>query len=225
MTQDNTYKGNNSKPEEMKLTVIVPIFNEISTIEEIVNRVQATGLASELLLVDDGSTDDTINVIQGFRGKLKITWINDNKRLGPADSFMRLLLRVNSNSRCFLFADQDDVWKPNKIERAVNGLKPYKEVAALYCSRLEYVDENLKHLGFSKVPRKISFFNALVENCATGNTIALNQRARELIVQNIPDDLLMHDWWCYLVISALGKMIYDDVPTILYRQHDSTCLV
>ena len=86
MTQDNTYKGNNSKPEEMKLTVIVPIFNEISTIEEIVNRVQATGLASELLLVDDGSTDGTRDYLKKIdgEGNIRIVLHERNQGKGAA---------------------------------------------------------------------------------------------------------------------------------------------
>ncbi len=43
----------------MKLSVIIPIFNEIHTLEEIITRVQATGIPSEIVLVDDGSSDDT----------------------------------------------------------------------------------------------------------------------------------------------------------------------
>jgi glycosyltransferase involved in cell wall biosynthesis len=43
----------------MKLTVIIPVFNDVKTIEEITRRVQKTGLADEIVIVDDGSTDRT----------------------------------------------------------------------------------------------------------------------------------------------------------------------
>lgn len=82
MTSDNTNKGNKSKLAEMKLTVIIPIFNEISTIEEILDRVQATGLVDELLLVDDGSTDGTRDFLNGINGKNNIRVILHEQNQG-----------------------------------------------------------------------------------------------------------------------------------------------
>ena len=53
----------------MKLSVIIPIYNEKDTLEEIISRVQATGIPDEIVLVDDGSTDGTINIVKKFEGK------------------------------------------------------------------------------------------------------------------------------------------------------------
>ncbi len=91
----------------------------------------------------------------------------------------------------------------------------------MYCSRLEYVDESLRHLGYSRIPSRMGFSNALVENVATGCTIVLNRQARNLITQNFPRHALLHDWWSYLVISAFGKVDFDPRPAIKYRQHSN----
>lgn len=52
--------------EPMTFSVIIPVFNEVKTIKEIIHRVQATGLVDEILVVDDGSTDGTRDVLAGL---------------------------------------------------------------------------------------------------------------------------------------------------------------
>jgi len=93
----------------------------------------------------------------------------------------------------------------------------------MYCSDYSLVDENLNPIGKPwKVKKKPVFGNALVENIATGCTIVINQAARAVLINKLPTkNVLMHDWWIYIVISALGKVIYDTTPSILYRQHSS----
>ena len=53
----------------MDLSVIIPVYNEVNTIEEVIARVQATGLVSEIVLVDDGSTDGSTEILKKYQGK------------------------------------------------------------------------------------------------------------------------------------------------------------
>lgn len=66
----------------MKLSVIIPVFNEKYTIAEIVHRVQATRLASEIILVDDGSTDGTRDVLNSLEGSPGISVLFHEKNRG-----------------------------------------------------------------------------------------------------------------------------------------------
>jgi len=66
----------------MKLTVIIPIFNESKTLQTIVERVQETGLASEIILVDDGSTDGTRDLLAALDGRRGIRVILHEKNQG-----------------------------------------------------------------------------------------------------------------------------------------------
>ncbi len=123
------------------------------------------------------------------------------------------------------FCDQDDVWLPHKIERAVSALLVVADNRpALFCSRLEVVDEQLNHIGFTDTPRKVGFGNALVENIATGCTIVLNREAVELVCNHLPSKVLMHDWWCYVVLSCFGEVIFDNNAYIKYRQHGNNTI-
>ena len=50
--------------------------------------------------------------------------------------------------------------------------------------------------------------------------MVINKIARNIIVKNIPENCLLHDWWTYEVCVALGKVIYDDSVTVKYRRHN-----
>lgn len=66
----------------MKLSVIIPIFNEVKTLEEILRQVKSTGRADEILLVDDGSTDGTRNLLARLDGKQGVRVILHEKNQG-----------------------------------------------------------------------------------------------------------------------------------------------
>ncbi len=66
----------------MKLSVVVPIFNEANTLEEIIKRVRASSLADELVLVNDGSIDGTPQVLQKFAGQAGINVLHHERNQG-----------------------------------------------------------------------------------------------------------------------------------------------
>ena len=96
-------------------------------------------------------------------------------------------------------------------------------VPAMVFTATRIADADLRPLRVwpDKLAREPSFYNALVQNVAVGTTVTLNRAARNLLVRNLPDpdEILMHDWWTYLVVSAFGRVIFDPEPTVLYRQH------
>ena len=61
----------------MQLTVIIPVYNEEETLEEIIRRVKETGLANEILCVDDGSTDRSREILKGYENDPIVNVIAD----------------------------------------------------------------------------------------------------------------------------------------------------
>lgn len=179
----------------------------------------------DVIVRDDGSIDETQSIIESYSHRLRINLLKEKNNLGPAKSFIRLLQSAGPSYSTYMFADQDDWWECDKISRCANHFERTDiSIPTLYFSALELVDANLKHISFSRAPRKLSIHNALVENVATGCTIGINSSARSLILQSYPRDYTMHDWWIYLILTAFGDVYFDTKPTIKYRQHSSNSI-
>lgn len=179
-----------------------------------------------ILVRDDGSTDATRDILEAERARGRIEVLAGHANLGPALSFFELLRHAASTGTGYAaFCDQDDVWHPDKIARAVTQLDRVADGRpALYCSRAELVDQELAHLGYTRLPRSAGFGNALVESIAAGCTMVLNSEALRLVGRNLPERAVIHDWWCYLAVSCLGEVIFDSEPTLKYRQHGSNAI-
>jgi glycosyltransferase involved in cell wall biosynthesis len=174
-----------------------------------------------LTIRDDGSRDGTVDVLQEAARDPRVT-VALEQNIGATASFFHLLEGVAPSTSFAAFADQDDVWLPEKIARAVSALSAVRaDEPALYCSRVFIADENLRTVGETPAwPRPPSFGNALIENIAMGCTSVLNRAAIDLLQQqSAPRNAVQHDWWCYLVIAAFGTVIYDLQPSMSYRLH------
>lgn len=168
---------------------------------------------------DDGSRDRTAAIIEGLADP-RVALVRGNN-LGFGGSFLTLLAAAPADAELVMFADQDDVWLPHKIERAWQHLQGFGERPALYASAQMLADEHLRPLHATPPwPRGPSFAGALTENIVTGCTAALNRAAVQLLQRGgVPPGVRFHDWWLYLVVSAFGSVVFDEEPTLLYRQH------
>lgn len=176
------------------------------------------GVEVTLLVRDDGSPDDTADRVQGLiegrPGRL-VRGVN----VGPGRSFLLGLQAVDAAAPYVAFCDQDDVWVPGKLRRAVAALQALPS-PALYSARVELVDARLRHLGLHQLHgRGSSFANALVQCAATGCTVVLDRPAVDLLSRETPRGAVLHDAWAYLVLTGCGSTSYDPEPVVRYRQH------
>jgi glycosyltransferase involved in cell wall biosynthesis len=178
-----------------------------------------------LVVSDDGSTDGTRQILEHYSLQRPHSQVEIRHRahaLGAIANFMSLLSDADILGDFFACCDQDDVWWPDKLERALQWLHTVPEhVPAVYFSRTRNVDACGNIIGCSPLFRRApSFRNALVQSIGGGNTMVFNRAARALLVAAGPVDVASHDWWTYLLVSgAGGSVYYDPNPSLDYRQH------
>lgn len=181
----------------------------------------------DLYVRDDGSSDNTINILNDFEG-LSIKIVKDNLgNLGPAGSFMALLSKVNSD--IYFFCDQDDYWLPDKINKSLNLISKNNDVPCIVHSDLILVDSKLNFLNntFHQVdrvdPKLLVMTNKLyVQNCVVGCTLVFNEKMKKIALDKYQigiDVVAMHDWWIAILAKNFGLILFLDEPLILYRQH------
>lgn len=179
-----------------------------------------------LLISDDSSSDNTRKILEEYKEKdNRISLFFQEKNLGVIKNFEFLLKKVVS--KYYMFSDQDDIWKENKIEKSVSKIETTN--SDLVYSDLEVVDENLnvtypsywKLKGiYNKIKKYNNFESLYLNNFVTGCTLISK---KELIDKVLPlpntSKYVLHDYWIPLIISQNGKIDYIDEPLIKYRQH------
>lgn len=194
--------------------------------EQLASLQAQEGVRWRLLASDDGSSDATPAILRTFaeaRPPRQVRLI-EGPQQGPAANFLHLLRHAPISADYAAFADQDDVWLPGKLARAVAQLGGAEDSRpALYCGRTIIVAADLTRTGQSPLfARPPSFRNALTQCIGGGNTMVMNRPALILAraAAGEAGRVVMHDWWLYqLITGAGGRVVYDAEPQILYRQH------
>jgi glycosyltransferase involved in cell wall biosynthesis len=176
-----------------------------------------------LFASDDGSTDKTKNILERFsQGFQQRVLVRDGLGKGVCVNFLSLAIDPTIDADYYAFSDQDDIWYPDKLRRALNWLTSVPDnIPALYCGRTELMSADGQAGGFSPLfTRPPTFENALVQNLAGGNTMVFNRATKALLECVGKRDVVLHDWWLYQLVSAAGGRIhYDAQPMVKYRQH------
>lgn len=187
------------------------------------------GVDLKILIRDDGSRDSTSKIINRWQDKYPYLFdFIQGENVGFAISFTSLLqvaIEKYPDAEYYAFCDQDDVWLPDKMKVAVERLRKEErlDIPVAYCSNTTQVDESLKQIRLSWKPGKVYLTKerSMVQSFAVGCTMVFNKIAADIYVSHLPRDLRVHDFLMFQLCMFLGKVIYDDKPHILYRQHQN----
>lgn len=189
-----------------------------------------------LFVRDDGSLDDTLRILTEYAGKdERIKLLKDGENLGACRSFERLMMQCGG-ADYYAFADQDDVWKPEKLAicveamRQQEGLHPHKPVVVH--TDLQVVDEKMHEIApsfwqYSNIRPDLldsrKYYLAIC-NSVTGCAMLFNEAARAAALP-FPPAAYMHDAWIALkTLLSGGCLIPIHLTPIAYRQHGDNVL-
>lgn len=201
----------------MKISVCLACYNGEKYIKEQLDSILCQlEKEDEIVISDDGSTDETLNVIKSLNDSRIKIFFNKDKR-GYSKNFENSI--ANANGNVIFLCDQDDVWMPNKVKVMLLSL----EVADLVISDAMITDDSLKptlgsHFLLHKTKR--GFINNFLKTRYIGACMAFRKSMlRKLMPFPDNQNLCAHDYW----IATIGELYYKveliDVPLIKYRRH------
>ncbi len=211
--------------ESPKIVILLATRNGAAFVQEQLDSYRTQTYGNwELLVSDDGSTDDTMKSIEEFAKQVpQRVMVRRGPQIGFWQNFVSLFRSDDIDGDLFAYSDQDDVWFPEKLAKAVSWFEARPtDQPVLYFTRTELIEAGGAPIGFSpRFVRAPTFQNALVQNIGGGNTMVFNRAAR-LALRATPADvaLVSHDWWTYQVVTGIGGTAhYDPWPSLRYRQH------
>lgn len=216
----------------MKLSVALCTYNGARFIKEQIDSIlnQSTPV-DEIVVCDDGSTDETINILERYQntGRADIAIHQNSEKKGATKNFLQAITLCQGD--IILLSDQDDIWAPDKVKRICDYFLLHDSVDVVF-SNASFIDENGNSLWpdkrlwdfyFNKTSQKRCEWGLTTEEfCsashATGATIAFK---RHLISKLSPKEDIWHDEQITMAAVAAHSLGYIDEDLIKYRLHSN----
>lgn len=209
----------NSVAAHPMISVITPVHNSIPYLKECVNSVFAqTNPDFEMILVDDGSTDGSAELIRKLSGEdHRIQTVFLEESVGPARARNEGLRRATG--RFIAFLDSDDMWAADKLEKQISYMR--ENGHALSYTAYSRIREDGSFSGTVHVPRCVDYHGLLHSN-VIGMLTAIYDREK-LGLRFLPDMLKRQDYALWLSILREGHTAYGlNEPLALYRVRGSS---
>jgi glycosyltransferase involved in cell wall biosynthesis len=183
-----------------------------------------------VLVRDDGSRDKSLEILESYKprfdGRLSVI---TGEPSGSATANFGILMR-ETKADYALLADQDDVWKPEKVELTLRSLKEaeakYGRSTPIYfATDIAVVNKDLELISASywkwkrlRPSMMSNLSQSLICVPIQGMASGLNRALLDL-ANPVAEKAISHDWWAQLIAAAMGKVICDPTVTALYRVH------
>lgn len=198
--------------------------------EQIDSILRQKDVSIQLVIRDDGSTDNTREIIKEYSRQYNSVNVILGENIGVGNSFMTLLYNA-PEADYYAFSDQDDIWQEDKLSRAIikiSEVNSKETIPILYASNQTLIDAQGNTIGmrYKHLPN-CNLFDCIACNSIAGCTMVMNKIMREGLIskEHVPNEeiirIRIHDTWCMMAGHIIGKVIVDQESRILYRQHEN----
>jgi glycosyltransferase involved in cell wall biosynthesis len=184
--------------------------------EQISSILQQIGDYDELVISDDGSTDDTIDIAKSFEDSRIKIYVGNYKNV--IKNFENAL--TNASGDIIFLADQDDIWMPGKVSRTLGCLETYD----LVVSDSYIVDEDLQLLYgsfFDLLKSGKGIYKNIIKSTYFGSCMSFRKSVLDAALPFPDTKEIGHDLWLGLVAEMIGRVFFLKEPLIKYRRHDA----
>jgi len=224
--------------EAKDVVILLSTYNGCAYLRDQIRSIKNQSLEHWVLLIrDDGSTDETYELLQEVQQQddHRIQVLPKGENIGVIQSFSSLAeegLKRFPKVDYFMFADQDDIWLPFKVSETLNVMLELEKKIdyVLVHTDLKVVNRDLKEIALSfmkfqgiRHEYKYALNVLLTQNFVTGCTIMANRALLQTAVP-VAHETMMHDWWLALCAASLGEIGFVTRPTIKYRQHQDNSI-
>lgn len=210
--------------KKVQISVIIPTYNRAKLLPQAIESVlNQTFQDFELIIVDDGSTDNTEEIVKNFQEKDKrIKYLKHQKNKGP--SATRNTGIKNSQGKYIAFLDADDIWLPQKIEIQLNKIKETNVNVIFSNWYIWNPKNNTKIKAFDSNPidaKQKNLISSLVKkNFGNSSAILANN---SLFKKNLFDENLRYsedyDLWFKFFLKRM-KIVFITNPLVCCREHN-----
>jgi glycosyltransferase involved in cell wall biosynthesis len=201
------------------VSILMATYNGVSYIAEQLDSIVAQAAADdEIIIVDDGSSDGTLQILGAYASRFPTIRVSPNPRnIGVKATFERLL-GLATRDIIFL-SDQDDIWIEGRKASMVETLRQDGCVAVL-ANALILTEEGVGKPFFAPGddPEVESVWRNFAKNGFIGCCMALRREVLAVALP-FPPTISMHDWWIGTCAMTVGQVRYLPAPSLLYRRH------
>lgn len=220
------------------ISLVMTTYNgEKYIIEQLDSILNQSVQPDEVLIFDDGSSDQSVSLVKDFISKHNLDkWkVKINKKNLGFNKNFRLALSESNGDVVFL-CDQDDIWMDDKIEKMMQHLN--RDNILSLASDFVLIDENGKNINSNDIRDKygmlefnidefsiveVSYEDLLMKNYAQGCTMAVKKELIQLLKQDETNDL-EHDWSLSLIAAIHSGCYFYKEPLIKYRVHSDNAI-
>ena len=208
----------------MKIAVLMSTYNGgkylNQQLESLANQTVVNDISVHIR--DDGSSDNTIHIINAWKEKLKIN-IYRGINVGPSNSFWNLFVNRDIIADYYAFCDQDDIWDPDKLEISIKHLDRKICLYTCNCRVIDEIGTVIENKYFQSMP-KVDIKNIIISGFTQGCSMVFTRELREFVLEKKISTVPMHDSILVLYSMFFGKVYLDSEPHFSYRIHGNNVI-